>query len=603
MSGLTLRVFDSTGETQAGYLTQVLDSKFVDEFNGPGFGEVQVPLDSDDAALLVRDAVVKVNYEGAVRFAWFIEEIDRTLVDSDGRRTIKASGRGLLGWLDDCIVFPQRGLTAWNNPQRGYNYVAEDGAWTASTTFSTPSAVAWTADTTARSKAPLRWPDKAASWIWATSPTGTVQTGTVNWFRSTFTLASPKRVRFAATADNEFDLYLDGQLLLSSSDFSGQGATWTQFKTRTLNLGQGSHQLAARVRNGSPWIADDVSVSASDDKVSVSDHGLANGTKLTVVRVSKANGLTEGNDYYVVSRTADDFKLSTSSGGSAVDISEDSRIDLRAKDDNSAGFIMTAYQVTANNKQVAGGLVRHTDAANWTVAATEPRWYPALIVKDALEEAQARGVSRVDQITFDYTATKDSADVSWSTGVAVEIAVGTSVLDVLSQCVDFGIDFWLRPTDRRLFAWENRGSDLTGTVRLFPGRHFLRFQTVTEPRLKTVALVRTKDGWATAKSANAGTYGRREMFMELGKTKSEATAATVAGRALRKLGRAVVVASGVEAIPVDGAVPYVDFAVGDYVTIPAPAGSGTRTARVLSLALVYEGADVRYQPELEVLDA
>lgn len=600
--GLNLRVFDSTGTSQTGYLTQVVDSRMVDEFNGPGFGEVTVPLDSPDADILIRDAVVKVDYADGVRFAWFVEELDRTLVDSSGRQLLKASGRGILAWLDDAVVYPQRGLKNYNNPQRGYNYVADDGAWTNSVTFSTPQAVAWRSDSTARQGNPKRWPDKSASWIWATDPTANVQTGTVNWFRSTFTLSSSEKVRFWATADNSFDLYIDGTLLLSSADFSGQGATWTQFKARTIKLAGGTHQLAARVENGKPFKAEDVQVSADDDTVSLSNHGFSNGVKIKVTRTSKnGEGLTAGSDYYVVNKTDDTFKLSTTEGGSAVNLTDDFRIDFTLQEDNTAGFLMTAYKVNSNNKP--NGLVRRTDTGNWTVSADEPVWYPALAVKDAVQEAQARGVDRMDRITFDFTNSTDSGSVSWSTGVAFEVKVGTTVLDLLDQMVDFGVDFWLRPTDAKLFAWENRGTDLTATMRFLPGKNLLRFDSVSDARVKTVALVRSKDGWTQARRNDTGALGRRETFLEIGGTKSETTAKKIAERQLRRLARQTIIATTVEAIPVADMTPYVDFTVGDFVTIPAPDGVGVRTARVLSLSLIQDGGDIRYQPEMEVLDA
>jgi hypothetical protein len=599
--GITLRTFDLTGDTQTGYLTQVIDSRMVDEFNGPGFGEVTVPLDSPDAALLTRDAVVKVNYEDTVRFAWFVEELDRTIVDSSGRQLLKASGRGILGWLDDAVVYPQRGLRAYNSALRGYNYVADDGAWTNSVTFGTPEAIMWRNDSTARQGNPKRWPDKEARWIWATDPTATVKTGTVNWFRSTFTLTNPAKVRFWATADNSFDLYLDGALLLSSADFSGQGATWTQFKARTISLAGGTHQLAARVENGKPYKAEDVSVNANDDTVSLTNHGLTNGVRLVVTRTSKTGqGLAADTTYYIVNREDDTFKLALTEGGTAVNIAEDFRIDFRLDEDNTAGFLMTAYKVNASNKP--DGLVRRTDAGNWTVSTTEPVWYPALAVKDAIQEAQARDVTRLEGVTFDFTNTLDSAGTAWSTGVAFEINVGTTVLDLLDQMVDFGVDFWMRPTDGKLFAWENRGEDKTATVRFLPGSNLLSFSTVTDTRIKTVALVRSKDGWTQARRGD-DTFGRRETFIEVGRTKSEATAKRIADRRLRRLGRNTIIAQTVQALPVTNVVPYVDFTVGDFVMIPSPTGEGVRTARILSLSLIQEGGDITYQPEMEVLDA
>jgi hypothetical protein len=68
---LRLDVYDPLNQTYQGTLSQSLTSEFVDEFNQPGYGTCTVPLFSTDASLLVKDAVVRVIYRDAVRFAWF----------------------------------------------------------------------------------------------------------------------------------------------------------------------------------------------------------------------------------------------------------------------------------------------------------------------------------------------------------------------------------------------------------------------------------------------------------------------------------------------------------------------------------------------------
>ena len=64
---LRLDVFDATNTTYQGTLSQTLSTEFVDEYNGPGFGQVVVPLLSADANLLLKDNVVRVIYRDAVR--------------------------------------------------------------------------------------------------------------------------------------------------------------------------------------------------------------------------------------------------------------------------------------------------------------------------------------------------------------------------------------------------------------------------------------------------------------------------------------------------------------------------------------------------------
>ena len=61
-------------------------------------------------------------------------------------------------------------------------------------------------------------------------------------------------------------------------------------------------------------------------------------------------------------------------------------------------------------------------------------------------------------------------------------------------------------------------------------------------------------------------------------------------------------AAGVDVVPTTGALPYVNFDVGDVVAIPNPAGSGSAgKARVLSIAMRAQDGGVSIQPELEVI--
>lgn len=62
---------------------------------------------------------------------------------------------------------------------------------------------------------------------------------------------------------------------------------------------------------------------ASNDTITSYGHGLSNGDRVVVSAVNAESlpaGLSEGVAYYVVGATADTFQLSTTSGGTAVDI-------------------------------------------------------------------------------------------------------------------------------------------------------------------------------------------------------------------------------------------------------------------------------------------
>ena len=601
MSGLRFRVFDPTNTTFLGELAAPSDGQFIDEYNTPGYGTVRVLLDHPDAALLVRDRVVQVIFEGQTRFSWIVETLDRTLSDPSGQRLLVASGRGLLAWLEDAVVYPQGGLRETSSDERPFNYAAEDGPWTGSVTFAAPQGVQWRNDTTPRARLPRDWPDNRAQWIWATDPTSqTVPEGTENFFRSTFTLPSSTRIRFFATADNFFDMYLDGSLVMSSSRFTENSPTFSQRVTYTTRLGAGVHTIGVRARNGKPWERTDIPVVASTNRVLAFDHGLINGQVLRFPEISRAGtGLTSGVNYFVINRTDNDFQVSTSQGGSPVNILLDARVDARLRDDRYAGFIMTAFRITPEGRVDRDSPpIRRTNTTQWVVSQDEPQFRPAMIVRTLVEEAQARGVFRLNKIGFGFNTASPTSG-SWSAYVSLFLKVGSDVLSVLDEMVDLGIDFWIDPVSCQLNAAEPRGQERA--ARLEVANNLLVFATSQEPVLKTAALVQNLDGWQQVATNVAG-VGRRETFVEVGRTRSRGTARLVTRQLLAELGRQRVTATTVEAIVVEGCVPYVDFGLGDVISIPAPTGAGHVRARVLSLTMVDDQGTARFMPELEVLD-
>jgi hypothetical protein len=604
VSGLRYRVFDPTNTTFLGELVTPSQGQFVDEYNGPGYGTVRVLLDSPDAALLLRDNVVRVQYENATRFAWIVEKLDRTLSDPSGQRLLTVAGRGLLAWLEDGVVFPQGGLRETSSEDRPFNFAAEDGPWKNSVTFAAPVGVRWRDDTTPRKGLPTNWPDADAQWIWSTDPNSeTVPEGTVNYFRSTFTLTESTRIRFFATADNYFDMYLDGSLVMSSNRFSENAPSFSQQTAYTTRLGAGVHTIAARVRNGKPWERYSVRIDKDSDEIRARDHGLINGTIIRFSEISRTGtGLLTGTNYYVRQAEENSFKVSTSppGSGSVVDILQDAEVDIRLFQDRYAGFLMTAYRINDDGRvDRSVRPIRRTNQVAWEVATEEPQFRPAMILRTLIEEAAARSVYRFNKFTYSFnTATPTTG--AWSTYVDLFLRVGSDLLSVYDEMVDLGVDIWINPDTCQLSAAELRGTDRSATVRLEVANNLMAYATTAEPKFKTQALVQNTDGWQQV-GTGVAQFGRREVFIEAGRTRSPSTARIIARQLLSELSKQRVTASTVEAIVVPGCVPYVNFDVGDVISIPAPTGSGFVSARVLSLSMTDEQGTARFMPELEVL--
>lgn len=251
MTGLEVLQYDSDGLTLIGTIPRRKGVSVSEDFNGTGGGSVTIPI--ADASGVNYDDVIKVSYAGTIVAAFVVESKQRDHIGADGTRWVTVAGRGLMSWLEDCVVWPQGGITYNYSPaDRPFNYAGIGGHWYSLVTWAAPLGFKQSATSSGdyRYKAPKGWPDPNAYWIWATNPAATVAANARNWFRSTFTLTEGRKLRFYATADNYFNLYLDGALILSTSDQQAEGATWNGFATRVINVPAGNHILAAYVTNG-----------------------------------------------------------------------------------------------------------------------------------------------------------------------------------------------------------------------------------------------------------------------------------------------------------------------------------------------------------------
>jgi hypothetical protein len=77
------------------------------ELNEPGSGEIKIPLNSNTAALVESGQFAQVNYRGAARGGFFVENLKKDFADSgeNGGKILSVSGRGALALLEDAIVW------------------------------------------------------------------------------------------------------------------------------------------------------------------------------------------------------------------------------------------------------------------------------------------------------------------------------------------------------------------------------------------------------------------------------------------------------------------------------------------------------------------
>ena len=118
--------------------------------------------------------------------------------------------------------------------------------------------------------------------------------------------------------------------------------------------------------------------------------------------------------------------------------------------------------------------------------------------------------------------------------------------------------------------------------------------------LANALLVRWYGGWAERVDASSvGTYGRREALLGLGAVQSVEECYRIADQQLA-IYQDIRTQITADLVPVDDDdTPYLSFLVGDTITVPDIAGTGT-AERVMALTVTEdEDGNVTYAPELK----
>jgi len=101
------QLVDTDLTTVVAILPAATSSSLYLERNEPGSGELKVPLLSNSAALIQSGQFVRCKYRGSIRGGFFVENINKSLVNSGegGELWTSISGRGALALLDDAVVW------------------------------------------------------------------------------------------------------------------------------------------------------------------------------------------------------------------------------------------------------------------------------------------------------------------------------------------------------------------------------------------------------------------------------------------------------------------------------------------------------------------
>jgi hypothetical protein len=249
--GIELAVYAPDLTTFLGNLPRRWDPTFLDEHNRDGGGSFKIRSDDqsliDYPTLLNEGNMVRVTVDGTGPFWWEIANKDNQLV-SDGEYAgewIEVSGPGLRSRLSHAVVYPEYGLVT-NPDDRAFNFASKQGSWYAPAQWSAPT-VKDPAFAGGSNWAGLaEWPKNvSANWIWnsssATSPKGDV------YFRHEFSLATSKKLKIFASADDLAVFLIDGARVLTISEWSA----WKKVFTADIELSAGNHVFAAKGVNTS----------------------------------------------------------------------------------------------------------------------------------------------------------------------------------------------------------------------------------------------------------------------------------------------------------------------------------------------------------------
>jgi len=273
---------------------------------------------------------------------------------------------------------------------------------------------------------------------------------------------------------------------------------------------------------------------------------------------------------------------------------------------NPMAFMATLMFVDGNGQPIRDSFVIHTDDT-WEVSSgvPEPGWGRAWVLHTLVTEAQDRGVLGPSLLTMDFDVTQDSDSVTWSDRGEFTFDVGTvNLSDIATQLAESLVDFDVAADTMTLQAWNRRGSDLSATVELQLGEDdgtLMSYDTTRTTARFTSVLTQLADGtWIdTLDTAGVSATGLIEVGLNIGSTSSLVTAANVA-RAQLAESAAILVSSTAKPSVLEGALPYVDYSLGDSITVPAHRADGTMRARVLSITVDGSGDTVQAWPEFVI---
>jgi hypothetical protein len=506
-------------------LSARITPSYLEELKGPGGGNIVLsiydPKVSIDPTLVAYRNVLKIKVAGKVVGAMLVGKKTSVIIDSSSDAEVyQVSGEGLRTWLNGADVYPSGGLKKTSFDQRAFNFASEQGEWYDPDQWVLPTnVVAWgDVEGSPWRYAPANWPDvPLAQWVWSSDSKSSAPAGD-NFFRYEFDVATEFTYSFFLAADDQYSVYIDGQLVSQSDPNT---SAFTEVERIDTVLAVGHHVIGVRVTNN-----------------------------------------TEG----------------------------------------PAAFIAALFYYGDPAVPSAATLVSYTGKAGdtaWKVAGYPdplPGWSPGEIVHTLLEEAETRGVRFPLWLTPTFTATEDSYGNAWDRSLDWSFGVGDSLSSVIAKLEELVCDVWIDPdtlelnmaaergVDRSVYQYDVDGITVVGSPILFEkGKNLGPSSIDGVSEIVNSLIVSTADGYLEVQdeSDSISEYGRIEGLLDTGVSSgvSEAVAdAVFTQKANPEEGASYTI------IPIPGSIPFVDFAVGDWVLAPNALGVPVKR-RVMSISV------------------
>lgn len=287
-------------------------------------------------------------------------------------------------------------------------------------------------------------------------------------------------------------------------------------------------------------------------------------------------------------------------------------VHARNLSDALAGVAVMVRTVNQSDADEPGSLLLRTGSTSTTSAFNvswkicgypqqQPGWTVGQMFGTLWAEAMDREVDGINRLGLGFTETVDSYGEPWNISIPWAFSVGDDYRAVVDRMIGATCDVWVDEY-LVLHAAPTRGADRTDSVLLAPG--FNVVSSGSEPSSRAVVnqlLIESEDGYVTMHeptSASQSAFGRREMFMT---APTDGTMPMVIRSIWEQQGWPTQ-HPALEIEAVQGALPWVDFRVGDWVMAPSDEDATVLIKRrVVSLSVTQddETGAPRYEVELD----